>query len=418
MRKPSHILIVDDKPDTRDLLTQLLEDEYRITTAANGREAIACLERERPDLLILDLLMPVADGFTVLGHLADHPEPFLPVIVRSAVNQRDARLRALTMGAHEFLGTPFDEEELSVRIHSMLALKEARDNAEQRARDLEVAVAERTRELRNAVEDLRQSNRYKDEFLAVISHELRTPLGAMIAYAASLEDGVAGPLTEDQLRMVNHISLGGERMMGLVSNLLDMSLLAAGKIRMAFRAENFEPLVAQALDSVRPLAEEKHIAITTELHVPDPVELDDRRTVQVLTNLVQNALKFTEPGGKVAIKAFLREGQVVTEVSDTGIGISQDDQPRLFKRFKQLDMSATREVGGSGLGLSLAKALVEAQGGQIGVRSAPGVGSTFWFALPEHHQPGGASGEPPRVSIQRREGEREVDRGADPHLTL
>jgi signal transduction histidine kinase len=385
MRKPSHILIADDKAETRDLLSQLLEDEYRITLAADGAEAIAAIERDRPDLLILDLLMPGVDGFAVLKYLATHREPFLPVIVRSALSQRDVRLRALTMGAHEFLGTPFDEEELRVRIQSMLALKEARETAEQRARDLEVTVAERTRELRLALDDLRRSNRYKDEFLSVISHELRTPLGAIIAYAYSLDEGLAGELSEPQRDMVEQIVESGNQMMGLVSDLVDMSLMAAGKLKVDFREECYEPLVEQAIEGLRPLATEKDIILATDVHVPEPVSLDDQRTVQVLTNLVQNALKFTEPGGKVVIRAFQREGQVVTEVTDTGIGIAPDDMPRLFSQFTQVDMSSTRSVGGFGLGLSLAKAIVEAHGGKIGVRSVPGEGSTFWFALPEHH---------------------------------
>lgn len=393
MLTPRHLLITDDKEETRDLLSQLLEGEYRVTLAADGAEAIAAIERDRPDLLILDLLMPNIDGFAVLKYLADHPGPFLPVIVRSAASQRGVRLRALTLGANEFLGTPFDEEELRIRIQSMLALKEARETAEQRARDLEVTVAERTRALRLALEDLRKSNRYKDEFLSVISHELRTPLGLILAYAASLEDGIAGELSEPQREMVSKILESSDRMMELVSNLLDMSLMAAGKLRVQFRDEDYAPLVEQAIEAVRPLAEEKAITVDTELNVPEPVSLDEQRTVQVLTNLVQNALKFTDAGGKVVVRAFLRDGQVVTEVSDTGIGISLDDMPRLFKQFKQLDMSATRDVGGFGLGLSLAKAIVEAHGGTIGARSVLGEGSTFWFAMPEHHaaESGGAA---------------------------
>jgi signal transduction histidine kinase len=383
-----HILITDDREDTRDLLMQLLEGEYRVTVAVDGAEAIAAIERDRPDLLILDLLMPNVDGFAVLKYLANHPGPFLPVIVRSAASQRSVRLRALTMGAHEFLGTPFDEEELRIRIQSMLALKEARETAEQRARELEVTVAERTRSLRLAMDDLRKSNRYKDEFLSVVSHELRTPLGLILAYAASLEDGIAGELSEPQGEMVAKILESSDRMMELVSNLLDMSLMAAGKLRVEFRDEDYPPLVAQAIEAVRPLAEEKAITVATELDVPLPVSLDEQRTVQVLTNLVQNALKFTDAGGKVVVRAFLRDGQVVTEVTDTGKGISVDDVPRLFKQFKQLDMSSTRDVGGFGLGLSLAKAIVEAHGGQIGVRSVLGEGSTFWFAMPEHHPAG------------------------------
>ena len=143
VKKPSHILVADDKNETRDLLSQLLENDYLITLAADGSEAIACIERERPDLLILDLMMPRVDGFAVLKYLAAHRDPFLPVIVRSAVTQRASRLKALTMGAHEFLGSPFDEEELRVRIETMLALREARKTAERRASELEKTVTER-----------------------------------------------------------------------------------------------------------------------------------------------------------------------------------------------------------------------------------------------------------------------------------
>lgn len=382
MGKLGHILITDDAEVTRDLLKQLLEGDYRITVAADGREAIACIERDRPDVLLLDLMMPVVDGFAVLAYLAAKPDPFLPVIVRSAATDGDARLRALKLGAHEFLDTTYNEGELEVRIKTMLALKRARDAAEQRSAELETQVADRTSELRNALEDLQATNRYKDEFLSVMSHELLTPLGFIIAYASSLEDGLAGELTAQQAQFVGSILHGGERLKLLIDNLIDISLMATGKFLLDPHDEWYAPLVERSIEAVRPLAEERGIFLASDVQVPEPVWLDDQRTAQALINLIRNAVNFTHVGGKVVVKAYLRENCLVTEVEDNGIGISQVDMFRLFQPFKQLDMSSTREVGGSGLGLKLAKGIVEAHGGEIGVRSAPGAGSTFWFELP------------------------------------
>ena len=377
-----HILVADDREDNRDLMVQVLGSDYTVTLAADGAEAITCIETDRPDLVILDLNMPKVDGFAVLQHLADRPGSFLPVIVVSASTERASRLKALKLGAHEFLSRPFDLEELTIRVRTMVALKIARELAEEKTRTLEVAVAERTRELRLALEELQETDRYKDEFLSVVSHELRTPLNFIIGFASSLEDGVGGDLTDRQLAMVSPILVGADRMLELVNNLLDMSLLTADKFTVSPTPEPYEPLVERALDGLRSLAQSKGVTLTQDLCVPGQVLLDEQRTLQVLNNLVGNALKFTKPGGHVVVKAFLRDGELVTEVQDTGVGIPLDDQPRLFQRLKQVDMSATREYGGAGLGLSISKGIVEAHGGQIGVRSESGVGSTFWFVLP------------------------------------
>jgi signal transduction histidine kinase len=345
-------------------------------------EAIAAIQRDRPDLLILDLKMPVLDGFGVLNYLLDHPGAYLPVIVVSIVTEREERLKALTLGAHEFLPRPFDLDELMVRVKTMLALKEARDSLEQRARDLEEVVAERTSALRLALEELRKTDRYKDEFLSVMSHELRTPLNYIIGSASSLEDGLAGDLNDRQRGMMGNILKGADRLMDLVTDLLDMSLLATGKLTLAPTPWHYEPLVEQAFDGLRSFAKQKGVTLEQDLCVPNPILLDEQRTVQVLTNLLGNALKFTASGGHVVVKAFVRDCQLITEVKDTGVGIAPDDLPKLFKPLKQLDMTSTRTFGGAGLGLSVAKGIVEAHGGEMGVSSVPGVGSTFWFALP------------------------------------
>jgi signal transduction histidine kinase len=230
--------------------------------------------------------------------------------------------------------------------------------------------------------ELRQADRAKDEFLSVISHELRTPLNFIMGFGSILEDEIAGPLNGSQREYVGKIMNGADRMLVLVNDLLDFAKLQAGKFTLTPTRTPYAAIVDEAIATIRPLAAQKRLALDAQVAVPEPVCLDGKRVGQVLSNLLSNAIKFTPDGGSVRVKAFVKDGAVVTEVTDTGIGIAPEDVSKLFTRFKQLDMSATRQAGGTGLGLSIAKALVEAHGGAIAVRSAPQVGSTFSFTLP------------------------------------
>lgn len=231
---------------------------------------------------------------------------------------------------------------------------------------------------------LEEADRYKDEFLSVISHELRTPLNFITGFTSILDDELAGPLNPQQHEYLAKIQNGSDRMLALVNNLLDMSRLQAGKLSINKQVAPYDSVLEDAVSILRPLADHKEIALTCDLPQPLVASLDPERVTQVLTNLVENAIKFTPTGGAVKVAAFERDGEVVTEVTDTGPGISPTDQAKLFKPFVQLDMSSTRQVGGTGLGLTISKGLVEAHGGRIGVRSAGSDGgSTFWFTLPK-----------------------------------
>jgi signal transduction histidine kinase len=170
----------------------------------------------------------------------------------------------------------------------------------------------------------------------------------------------------------------------LVSDLLDMSQIQAGAFSLDPQPLELMTLVAEVLEGIAPLATSKRLALHTALPAEQPAVLADHRRVgQVLLNLLSNAVKFTPEGGRVDLRMAIVEGGALRcEVTDTGPGIPPEAMSRLFQRFSQLDMKSTRRAGGAGLGLSIAKGIVEAHGGQIGVESEPGVGSTFWFTLP------------------------------------
>jgi PAS domain S-box-containing protein len=237
-------------------------------------------------------------------------------------------------------------------------------------------------ELRQAYDELKAADRYKDEFLSVISHELRTPLNFIIGFASVMYDGVDGPLTQGQHDHLGKILEGSDRMLALVDDLLDFAKLQAGKFQVDCRPTAYAPLVHNVISSLAPLAEAKQIRLVKDVQANVKLEIDGQRIVQVLMNLLSNAIKFTPAEGQIVVRAYVEGGALVTEVKDTGLGIVPADLPRVFEKFKQVDMSATRQAGGTGLGLSIAKALVEAHGGTIGAISDPGHGSTFWYRLP------------------------------------
>jgi PAS domain S-box-containing protein len=243
--------------------------------------------------------------------------------------------------------------------------------------------SERTRAHEERIETLQRADVLKDQFLSILSHELRTPINAIMGFGSVLDDEIAGPLSELQHDYLHRMLKGADLLLALVNDLLDMSRIQAGKFTIAYEAVDVGELAHAIVESLAAIVEKRHLHLSVEISpsVP-PLRADSQRIGQVLTNLLSNAIKFTPDGGDIHVMARRERGHVLVEVVDTGQGMRQEDLPRLFQRFTQLDMSKTRAASGTGLGLSICKAIVEAHGGHIGVRSELGKGSTFWFTLP------------------------------------
>jgi signal transduction histidine kinase len=224
-------------------------------------------------------------------------------------------------------------------------------------------------------------NRQQSDFIANVSHELRTPLAGILGYTEILLDGMDGELSSEQSRDVKEVQAGGQVLLGLVNDILDESQIEAGKMALSLGCVDLRIVIDSVLATVRTLADKK--ALYLHARIPDePMALgDEMRLKQILINLVGNAIKFTETGG-ISINCLPWSGFWRVSVADTGIGLPEGSRELVFERFRQLDPSITRRFGGTGLGLAIAKGLVTMQGGEIGVDSTPGVGSSFWFTVP------------------------------------
>jgi signal transduction histidine kinase len=239
------------------------------------------------------------------------------------------------------------------------------------------------KEQRQIAERLREVDRLKSQFLANMSHELRTPLNSIIGYAEVLMDGIDGELNDEAMEDVRSIHNSGRHLLAIINDILDLAKIEAGQMFIDRSEQDLNRIINDVIDTVKILAANKGIELTVQINreIP-PVAGDQLRLRQIILNLVNNAIKFTEQGS-VALEAEpYSDNQVVIRIKDTGIGMTPEEKDGLFQQFHQVDGSPTRRVGGTGLGLVITRYFIEMHGGEIFVESEKGSGSTFWFTLP------------------------------------
>jgi signal transduction histidine kinase/CheY-like chemotaxis protein len=242
------------------------------------------------------------------------------------------------------------------------------------------------------IKDLREVDQLKSQFLANMSHELRTPLNSIIGFSRVILKGIDGAVTDLQQQDLTAIYNSGQHLLGLINDILDLARIEAGKMELNFEEVHLAELTTSVLSTAKGLVKEKQIQLLQRIPSDMPsVRGDTMRVRQVLLNLISNSSKFTDEGS-ITVQALTQKGptgkmEALINVIDTGPGISLEDQEKLFKAFSQVDGSATRKTGGSGLGLSICANLVQLHGGRIGVTSEVGKGSTFWFTIPLFYQP-------------------------------
>ena len=278
------------------------------------------------------------------------------------------------------------EDSITAALHdSETRLQSAVVDVSRKNEQLSAAMAEIS--VKNV--QLNAVNRQQTDFITNVSHELRTPLSGILGYTELLLDGADGELQDEQRRDVLEVQAGGQVLLSLVNDILDESQIEAGKMTLKLGCVDLKAVIASVLTNLKSLADRKGLFLHAD--ILDGVEAlgDEGRLRQILTNLVGNAIKFTDKGG-VTINCLPWSGFWRVSVMDTGIGMPDDSRELVFERFKQLDQTTTRRFGGTGLGLAIAKGLVTIQGGRMGVDSTLGQGSTFWFTVPAFDRTQGA----------------------------
>jgi signal transduction histidine kinase len=368
----ARILVVDDEPDLEDLIRQKFRRQVRDGTidfifAHDGVEALDALRsNQHVDLVLTDINMPRMDGLTLLQKLQELEGDFSTVIVSAYGDMANIRT-AMNRGAFDFLVKPIDFLDFETTIGKTI-------------RHVELLREARRREIEN--QRLQLASEHKSRFLASMSHELRTPLNAILGYTELILDSVYGDMPEKARGVLDRIQRNGRHLLSLINDVLDMSKIEAGQLSLSLADYTMQDVVRNVHSTVEPLASEKKIGFKTEIAPDLPSgHGDERRITQVLLNLVGNAIKFTDQG-EVVVRAFAENGSFTLSVRDTGPGISEADQAKLFQEFQQAESEATRKKEGTGLGLAISKRIIEMHGGKIWAESDIGQGSVFTFTLP------------------------------------
>ncbi len=397
------ILVVDDLPDFRQLMQAVLEDAgySDVITAESTQEAFTILGLDDPsltipgvDLILLDINMPGTDGVEACQRIKSVSKlRDIPVIMVTGVAAEKKLEQAFSAGATDYILKPTNPAEMIARIGSALEMKQEMErrksgyvsDLEEKNRELELAFME----LEKKNEELEEASRAKTHILSTATHELKTPLTSIIGYIdiILMRQNKVGPLNEKQQRYLQTAQRNSYRLKSLVDDLLDISRIESGGLELTPAELELWPEIEEIVTGMQTQIDDKNIDLV--LDIPQeicPVLADKLRLGQVISNLLSNACKYSPQGARVTIRAREEDAGVRIDVSDTGIGISPEDQERLFTKFFRADNSSTREVSGSGLGLYITKHLIEAHGGRIWASSQIGQGTTFSIIWPKTGQ--------------------------------
>jgi signal transduction histidine kinase len=368
IHKEGKILIVDDEKTTREILARALsEEEFTIKTVSDGTEALEMLQNEPFDLLITDLLMPNMEGNELIEKAHEILPDLIPIVITAHASIETA-IKALQQGAYDYITKPFDPEIIIPVIERGL------EKAHLRRQNIE---------LTQITKKLQELEQMKADLLDTITHEFSTPISIIKAYVDMFIDGhfdTSNPRHIEGLKSIRSAVIRLER---LVMNLLTLSMGKGKTLELKKEKILLQDIISNALSQLNEEISKKNInvVLNVETDLP-PFEADPSKLSIAVLNLVDNAVKFNKTNGTVRISAsLLKSGSIGIAISDTGIGIPEEKLEEIYSPFTQVDMSSTREHQGTGLGLAVAKTIIEAHGGKITLKSKLGKGSTFIFVL-------------------------------------
>ena len=355
------ILNVDDSDGARYAKTRVLQHAgFRVIEATSGAEALERTSKDKPDLVLLDTKLPDVNGFDVCRQLKQNPNTAMVLVLQTSASYigKPDKIRALDSGADNYLFEPIEPEELVANVRALLRLGRVE-------------------------RELRDMDRRKDEFLAILAHELRNPLGPIRNAVELLRklDPSPSPTQENARQMILRQT---DHMVRLVDDLLDVSRISQGKITLRRAPVELSAVLRTAVETSQPNISNRHHHLEVELPESEAwLDGDNVRLAQVVGNLLNNAAKFTPPGGRIKLSASCRDGEALIRVQDNGIGIAPEHVSSIFDLFSQAGHAPDRVQDGLGIGLSLVRTLVQLHGGSVTAHSGgTGMGSTFEVRLP------------------------------------
>ena len=352
---PTRLLVVDDADGIRDVLAIRLEREgYVVALARDANEAIEQIGASRFDLILLDMKLPGISGLALLERLrARHSLLDVPIIMISGRGASEDVVTALSKGANDYITKPFDMAVVLARVKTQLSLKQLKE--------------------------------LYDRFLRTASHDLKKPVILMLDVARQLreESRARGTLDDEGRSALNFLIESGEFMQQIIEDLLEQHAIKGGRLRLTKLPTDLRALAQQAIARNSSYAASKELVLNTQFAPDVPTILaDDVRIMQVLENLIGNAIKYSPAGKPITVRVRTEPASVMCEVSDAGPGIAEADMKKLFVEYAKLHNQPTGKEKSTGLGLIISKELIALHGGEIGARNNSTGGATFWFSLP------------------------------------
>ena len=384
---PLRALVFEDRQEDIEITLHTLRSagfEVRADVVVTLEDLARHLRSGGYDVILSDYGMPRATGMDAFAVMKEQGAEIPFILVTGSLGEERA-VECLQQGVSDYI-----LKDRLMRLPSAVERTLERKRLQQERAEAEAALRHSEEQLRQRNQELEEQNRRveaasraKTEFLANMSHELRSPLNGIIGFSELVHDGRLGPVGDRQKECVGRILGSARHLLRLINDMLDLAKIEAGKLTFQPERVSISRLVAEACDSLAALAGEKRIHLDYQIYPQIEAEVDPARFKQILYNYLSNAIKFTPEEGRVTVRVKAEGSEEFRiEVTDSGIGISNEEMAELFTDFHQLDSGKAKRFQGTGLGLALTRHVVEAQGGRVGVRSVLGEGSTFFAVLP------------------------------------
>jgi signal transduction histidine kinase len=374
------ILVVDDQPINLKVIASVLSQEYSLSIANSGVNALKMLEKGLPSLILLDIMMPEMDGFEVCRQIKENEKTKdIPVIFLTAKTDIKDIIKGFDYGAADYITKPFNTTEMKVRVVNHLNLYHAKNELKEMNQKLLLS----QEAVKSVNQQLEQSNKEKDKFFCIIAHDLKSPFNGILGLSEMLRDEAKDIGTDSIVKFANLIHSSTQHTFELLKNLLEWARMQQGRIPFAPKPFLLNDLVNHEIVGLSNVANQKNIELINGLPSKVLLTADENMIRTVLRNLVANAIKFTPKNGKIKIDAHIMSNAVEISVSDTGLGMSQETIAKLFKIETSFTKKGTENETGTGLGLILCKEFIEKHNGRIWVESKEGQGSIFSFVIPQ-----------------------------------